>query len=201
MFIKSKTAIVPYRSDTEAKTALKELRHFGFDMNRVSVIGCDHFLAEHVVGYHTAGDRVRNWGSRREFWGGIWGPLFGCASVLIPDSGPLVIAGPLVGWIVEVLEEAVLKDGVNAIRITLVSLCVPEESVQEYEAALRSGKCLVIAHGSEADAKLARKILTVTHPDVCVGSPQRWTTKHSWRSIVGFRGSAQREREQSAQRQ
>ena len=103
MLIKSKTAVAPYKSDAEAKSVLKELRHVGFNMNRVSIIGCDHLLAERVVGYHTAGERMNHWGGGETFWGGIWGPLFGCASVLIPDSGPLVIAGPLVGWIVEAM--------------------------------------------------------------------------------------------------
>jgi hypothetical protein len=53
-----------------------------------------------VIGYYNAGDRMKYWGKLGAFWGGFWGLLFGSAFFLIPGVGPLLVAGPLVGWIV-----------------------------------------------------------------------------------------------------
>ena len=40
------------------------------------------------------------------FWGGIWALLLGSAFFWVPGLGPLLVAGPLVAWIVGALETA-----------------------------------------------------------------------------------------------
>src|SRR5580692_1301004 len=89
-----------YKSHTEAEAAVKELQKSGFDMKKLSIVGRDYHMDEQVVGYYNTGDRMKHWGKMGAFWGGIWGLLFGSAFFLIPGVGPLVVAGPLVGWIV-----------------------------------------------------------------------------------------------------
>jgi hypothetical protein len=41
----------------------------------------------------------------------------------------------------------------------LIGLGIPKDSVIQYDTALKAGKYLVVAHGSNADAERARDIL------------------------------------------
>jgi uncharacterized membrane protein len=154
-----------YKSHAEAEAAVKELQRSGFDMKKLSIVGRDHHTDEHVVGYYNAGDRMKCWGRQGAFWGGIWGMLFGSAFFLIPGVGPLLVAGPLVGWIVGALEGAVVVGGLSAIGAGLYSLGIPKNSILQYETALKTGKFVVIAHGTAAEAGRAREIIHRTHPE------------------------------------
>ena len=68
-----------------------------------------------TLGYYNTGDRMMYWGKLGAFWGGLWGLLFGSAFFLVPGIGPLVVAGPLVTWIVGALEGAVVMGGFSAL--------------------------------------------------------------------------------------
>src|SRR5512135_272890 len=146
-----------YNSHTEAEASIKELQRSGFDMKKLSIVGKDYHTEEHVVGYYNAGDRMKCWGKTGAFWGGIWGMLFGSAFFLIPGVGPLLVAGPLVSWIVGALEGAVVVGGLSAIGAGLYSLGIPKNSILHYETALKSGKFVLIAHGSAGEASRARE--------------------------------------------
>ena len=95
-----------YNSHTEAEASIKELQRSGFDMKKLSIVGKDYHTEEHVIGYYNSGDRMKVWGKLGAFWGGFWGLLFGSAMFFIPGIGPLIVFGPLVGWIVGALEGA-----------------------------------------------------------------------------------------------
>jgi uncharacterized membrane protein len=154
-----------YKSHTEAEAAVQELQHSGFDMRKLSIVGRDPHTDEHVVGYYNAGDRMKYWGKMGAFWGGIWGLLFGSAFFLIPGVGPFLVAGPLVGWIVGALEGAVVVGGLSAIGAGLYSLGIPKDSILRYETALKTGKFVLIAHGTAAEASRAREIINRTSPE------------------------------------
>ena len=93
-------------------------------MKSLSIAGKDTHTDEHVVGYCNAGDRMKRWGKVGAFWGGFWGLLFGSGLFLIPGLGPILIAGPLVAWIIAGLEGAVVVGGVTALGAGLVSIGV-----------------------------------------------------------------------------
>jgi hypothetical protein len=155
-----------YKSHGEAELTVRALQQAGFDMKKLSIVGCDYHTDEHVVGYYNAGDRMKYWGKAGAFWGGIWGLLFGSAFFMIPGVGPLLVAGPLVGWIVGALEGAVVAGGLSALGAGLFSLGIPHDSILKYETALKTGKFLVIAHGTAEDAAHAREIIHRTNPDL-----------------------------------
>ena len=151
-----------YNSHTEAEAGIKELQQSGFDMKKLSIVGKDYHTEEHVVGYYNAGDRMKFWGKLGAFWGGFWGLLFGSALFFIPGIGPLIVFGPLVGWIVGALEGAVVVGGLSALGAGLYSIGIPKDSIMEYETALKSAKFLVIAHGTADEVAKAKSILETT---------------------------------------
>ena len=91
--------------------------------------------------------------------------LFGSAAFIIPGLGPILVAGPLVGWIIGALEGAVVVGGVSAIGAGLFSLGIPKNSIVQYETALKMGKFVVIAHGTPEEVTAARKIINSTKPE------------------------------------
>jgi len=148
-----------YPSHTAAETAIKELQRSGFEMKKLSIIGRDQHTDEHVLGYYNAGDRMKVWGRAGAFWGGLWGLFFGSAMFWMPGLGPLLVAGPLVSWIISALEGAIVVGGLSAIGAGLYSLGIPKDSILRYETALKTGKYVLIAHGTLADTNHAKDIL------------------------------------------
>jgi len=151
-----------FNSHTEAEDGVKALQKSGFNMKKLSIVGKDYHTEEHVVGYYNAGDRMKYWSKWGAFWGGLWGLLLGAGFFAIPGIGPVIVAGPLVGWIVGALEGAAVVGGVSALGAGLVSIGIPKDSVLKYETAVKSDKFLLVAHGDQAEVDKARDILKTT---------------------------------------
>jgi mannose/fructose/N-acetylgalactosamine-specific phosphotransferase system component IIC len=85
--------------------------------------------------------------------------LVGSAFFVIPGIGPLLVFGPLVGWIVGAMEGAVVVGGLSALAAGLYSIGMPKDSIMRYETAIKSDKFLVIAHGTADEVAKAKSIL------------------------------------------
>jgi len=163
---KNNSIVATYSSHAEAETAVKELQQAGFDMKKLSIVGRDYHTDEQVVGYYNAGDRMKYWGKMGTFWGGIWGMLFGSAFFWVPGLGPLLVAGPLVAWILGAIEGAAVVGGVSALGAGLFSLGIPKDSIVRYETAIKSGRFVLIAHGTVEDTTSAQEIIRRTEPEM-----------------------------------
>ena len=151
-----------YDTHEGAEAAVKALEKSGLDMKHLSIVGTEYRTEEQAVGFYTAGDRMKVWGTRGAFWGSLYGMLFGSAFFLIPAIGPMVVMGPLVGWIVGVLEGAVLGGTVGVFGAALTSIGVPEDAVVRYELAVKAGKFLVLVRGSADMIEHAHGVLKLT---------------------------------------
>jgi uncharacterized membrane protein len=156
------SVVAVYESHEQAEKAVKQLQEGGIDMKSLSIAAKDTHTDEHVVGYYNAGDRMKRWGKVGAFWGGFWGLLFGSAMFAIPGLGPILVAGPLVAWIVAGLEGAVVVGGVSAVGAGLASIGIPHDSIVEYEVALKSDKFVLLVHGSTETVDKAKHILAGT---------------------------------------
>jgi len=161
--LNTNSVVALFNQHTRAEEAVKQLQQDGFDMKKLSIIGKDYHSDENVVGYYTTGDRVMFWGKNGAFWGGLWGGmwgiLFGSALFVIPGIGPLVMAGPIVAWIVGALEGAIVVGGMSAVGAGLYSIGIPKESVLQYETSLKAGKFVLLVHGTPEEVTRAKKIL------------------------------------------
>ena len=154
-----------YDSHSQAEEAVKELQKSGVDMKKLSIVGKDYHSDEQVVGYYNTGDRMKYWGKLGAFWGGFWGLLFGSAFFFVPGVGPLLFAGPIVSYIVGALEGAVVVGGLSALGAGLYGMGIPKDSILQYETAVKSGKYVLIAHGSDVETVHAREIISRTNPE------------------------------------
>jgi len=156
------SVVAIYDTHVQAEQAVKELQQGGVDMKSLSIAARDTHTDEHVVGYYNAGDRMKYWGKLGAFWGGFWGLLFGSAAFAIPGLGPILVAGPLVAWIIAGLEGAAIVGGVSAVGAGLVSIGIPKDSVLKYDVALKTDKFLLVVHGTPEAVAKAKDIIDET---------------------------------------
>jgi len=162
--LKTNSVVALFNQHTQAEEAVKQLQQDGLDMKKLSIVGKDYHKDEDVMGYYSTGDRMKYWGKSGAFWGGLWGGmwgmLFGSAFFVIPGIGPLLMAGPIVAWIVGALEGAIVVGGMSAVGAGLYSIGIPEESVLQYETSLKAGKFMLVFHGTPDEVTRAKEILS-----------------------------------------
>lgn len=162
--VTTNAVIAIYNTHDQAENAIKQLQHAGFNMQTLSIAAKDTQTQEQVVGYYTVGDRMKRWGRIGAFWGGFWGLLYGAGLFAVPQLGFVLVAGPLVSWVVGALEGAAILGGVSAIGAGLISIGIPKDSVLKYDVALKTDKYLLIAHGLPEEVTRAKGILDDTSP-------------------------------------
>lgn len=162
----SHTAVAVFHTHENAEKAIHSLEKSGFDMKMLSIVGKDYHTEEHVVGYYNTGERMQSWGQRGAFWGALWGTLFGSAFFVIPGLGPILMAGPLVAVLVGALEGAAVVGGIGVLGGALASIGIPENSVVQYQAELKTGKFLLIVHGTQDEVQRAKTLLDTAKESV-----------------------------------
>lgn len=151
--------VAVFADHAAAEEAVKKLAQAGFEMKKLSVVGRGYHLSEHAVGFYNAGDRIRFWGKRGAFWGGLWGVFLGGVFVTVPVLGPMVVLGTLATAAIAAIEGALVIGGTSAIAAAFYSIGIPKDSVVEYETALAADSFIVMAHDTADQIAVARTIL------------------------------------------
>jgi uncharacterized membrane protein len=157
---KHNSAVGIFSNHQDAENAVKELQKSGYDMKKLSVVGKDYQTEENVIGYYNTGDRMASWGKFGLFWGWMWGILFGSAFLFLPGIGPVMIGGPLVSWLIGALSTAAVVGGISALGGALASIGIPEDSILQYETALKANKFILIVNGTVDEVEKAKNILS-----------------------------------------
>ena len=103
---------------------------------------------------------MASWGKFGLFWGWMWGILFGSAFLFLPGIGPVMIGGPLVSWLIGALSTAAVVGGISALGGALASIGIPEDSILQYETALKANKFILIVNGTVDEVEKAKNILS-----------------------------------------
>lgn len=151
--------IAVFSEHQAAEAAVKKLAEAGIDMKHLSVIGKGYHTEESVIGFYNTGDRVKFWGKRGAFWGGLWGWLFGGVFMFIPVVGHVVVLGYLASMVIAAVEGAVIVGGLSALGAALYGSGIPKDSVIAYETAITADSFLVTAHGPAEEMARAKAIL------------------------------------------
>jgi hypothetical protein len=158
------TVLAVFPNHEAAEGAVKELAAAGFEMKNLSLVGKGYHTDEKVVGFYNTGDRIKFWGTRGAYWGGLWGLFFGGLFMTIPVVGHVVVLGYLGAMVISAIESAVLVGGLSALGAALYGLGVPKDSVIEYETAVKADSFLVMAHGTADEMARAKSILGGLNP-------------------------------------
>jgi len=159
----SDAVIGVFANHMAAEAAIKKLTGAGFAMQHLSVIGKGYHTEEKVVGFYNTGDRVKFWGSRGAFWGGLWGLFLGGVFMMVPVIGSVVVVGYLAAAAIAAIEGAVIVGGLSALGGALASIGIPRDSVIAYETEIAADGFLVAVHGDAAEVKRGQEILGTTN--------------------------------------
>jgi hypothetical protein len=159
---KKNILVAIYRAHTDLDSALKRLKNWGFNMGKVSLVGRGYINEAQLVGCYLANSRMKHWGELGTFWDEYWGMLSGAAFFSIPGTGPVLVAGPLVSWIVAGLKDDEIAAGLNAIGVGLKSVAIPRGNIEKYETSLKAGNFLLLVHGAVEEITEARDLLHET---------------------------------------
>ena len=155
----SETLVAVFPDHAAAEDGVKKLAQAGFELKSLSVVGNGYHTEEKVVGFYDVGDRVKLWGQRGAFWGGLWGLFFGGLFVTTPAIGPVFVLGYLAGAAISAVEGAIVIGGLSAVGAALYSVGIPKDSVIAYETAIKADEFLVMAHGGAAETSRAKAVL------------------------------------------
>jgi hypothetical protein len=161
---KADTVIAVFSDHQAAEVAVKKLAQDGYEMKSLSIIGKGYHIDEKVVGFYNIGDRVKFWGLRGAFWGGLWGLFFGGIFLTLPMTGSVVILGFLANITIGAIDNAVIVGGLSAIGAAIYSVGVPNDSIVQYEADIKADQFLVMAHGEASEVARAKEILGTIKP-------------------------------------
>jgi hypothetical protein len=158
--------VAVYNDQAEAEKAIQALRQSGIDMQHVSLVGREG-PGETLSGCYHLGSEFKYCGKLSSFWGGVWSTLFGGAFFAVPSIGPVLVGGPLVRWIVEVLDRAIDVAELSEVGVALHRAGIPRASVLQCEAALRANQLLLIARGNASEVSRASDVLQTTAAVEC----------------------------------
>src|SRR6202041_3744406 len=102
----SDSVIAVFADHHAAEMAIKKLTAAGFEMKNLSVVGKGYHTEEKVVGFYSAGDRIKFWGTRGAFWGGFWGLFLGGLFITVPVVGQVFVLGYLATIAITAIEGA-----------------------------------------------------------------------------------------------
>lgn len=111
-----------YENPAHAQTAVVRCQESGLDLRKLSVAGRE---------CHTDWSTLPDW-----------------AYFDLPGLGPVLVAGPLAGWIVAAVKNEAIFGGLSAFGAALYNINITRHGISACEAALRADKLLVVACGA-----------------------------------------------------
>jgi hypothetical protein len=154
-----RAVVATYAGHEQAEAAVQALREAGIAMAHVSVAGRGDGDGKGFSGHYTSGGAVRHRGGHGRLWTALSNLLLDTGTFFIPGTGPIFVAGPVVGWVAGEVEGERLEGDIGPMGAALAGAGIPAEQRRVYETALQSGQVLVIVHGPAAEVEKARTAL------------------------------------------
>jgi hypothetical protein len=153
--------VAGYRNHFEATAAVRCLAAGGLALNTISIIGRNFETHEDIQGFYRPADAAIEGAGQGAWLGGLFGLMVGAMGFFVlPLVGSLMVLGPLSGLIAGAVGGA----GIGALISGLVAAGIPKDQALKYQERLQAGEFLVVVHGGESEAILARELLKATKP-------------------------------------
>lgn len=145
----SKVVIGIFDSYANASDAVEGLKNAEFAMDQISLLGKDSDEMREVVSHTVDTEKPDKMLANLSVAGAIGGLLIGLASIAIPGTGALVLAGPLLAAV----SGAAAGGALGAIAAALMHFDVPATEAKVYETHLTAGKVLVAVHVENSEER------------------------------------------------
>lgn len=154
------TCVAIYLKPALAEEALSRLQSAGFDSAQLSFVGRDTWA--NAAGSYTTGAGLKYCGSQGPFWERLWSVLSSWGVFWSSADGPMLVAGPLVGMIASAQKANSCDASIDGFTGGLSGIGIPEESIVQYEKALKNGAILLFVLGTLDETNRADHILDET---------------------------------------
>lgn len=154
--------VATFDTRREAEDGIKRLAVSGFAPQALSIVATGHRTEEQVVGFYSAGDRVRFWVRLGILWGGFWGFAIGGVLFAVPAADGFEFFEFLGTALVAALEGALIIGSLAASGATLYSFGRPTDSVLKYGRVAKAETYLIVVKGSADDAAFLKLLLPTT---------------------------------------
>jgi len=141
------------------EAAVETLQAAGFDPRKLSIIAKDDHSGERLLGWASAGRRVRFWGRLAPTWDRLAQRLSGAAFMFVPFVGHLVVLGSVAEWLTDDQPGHGCAEGATRLWRLLARVGVPSRDGIALESALREYDFMLVAAGTPEDAQIARRLL------------------------------------------
>ncbi|MFZ2279324.1 MAG: hypothetical protein WAW39_16140 [Prosthecobacter sp.] len=121
-------AVTVSNSHDEHAASTRHFQRCVCEMKQLSFAGCERKAGETGVGGFSTLGRVKCWGGLGAFWGGVWGWLTGSTFFQHEGAGPLMVADPMVAWMMGAVEGCLMGGGLSAVWACVFSLVMPKRS-------------------------------------------------------------------------
>ncbi len=149
-------------SQQSVQKAIRMLDESGYSLKNLSVLGRDCYGANHPSADELAVESHKKCTKSVSLWCKLWGILSGDAFLNIDGIGSVLVVGPLAPQLIGRWTEPETDDGRDPLNAGLDSLGVPQQSIEECEAALRSDRYVVVLCGNSDEVAKAKSILGPT---------------------------------------
>ena len=182
----AETVIGVYANRHLAAAAVSDLTGAGYGIGSLSIVGKGFHTGEQVSGFYNTGDRVKFWGTREAFWGGLWGnphvppcvtlgthgafwgdlwELFHDGLFMtVPRVGHVVVLGNLAAALKTAAVRAAVIGGQSAIAVALNGVDIPQDRISHCEAAVDADAFLVMVHAAAGEVARAEDLLGRANP-------------------------------------
>ncbi len=154
-----RAVVAIYAGHKQAEAAVRALDAAGVAMAHVSVAGRGQDGGAASSGHYTSGGAVRHHGGHGGLWTALSNLLLDTGTFFIPGTGPIFVAGPVVGWVAGEVEGERIEGDLGPVGAALASAGIPADQRRIYETALRAGQVLVIVHGPADEVATAKAAL------------------------------------------
>lgn len=163
-----RAVVATYSSQAAAEVAVRRLQLDGIASERLSIIGSKWEAREALQGHWNLPEwekaGLEKEGEREGFWvGSLFGMLEGFAFFLVPALGPIVVLGPVAGFL--------FGGGLGMLVGWAFGEATAEEISSRYRERLASGHFLVVAMCMADEEAGIRSKLELVHPDTVEGLP------------------------------
>jgi uncharacterized membrane protein len=182
--VADKSTVAVFETLEQAEQAVRRLNEGNYPIEQISIVAQNLETEKEVHGFITAGDIAKQGAGTGAWFGGIFGLLMGGAVLFVPGVGPLVVAGSLAAAMLGAAEGAAVGATAGALLSALAGWGVSREHIIKYEDHIKSGKYLVVAHGSDEQVERARGILGGTSPLELTKHAELTTDKSTDRAVA-----------------
>ncbi len=159
MYVENRAAVTVCDSQQSVQKAIRILDESGYSLKNLSVLGRDCYGANDVSADQFGIDSHKKCAKSVSLWCKLWGMLSGDAFLNIDGIGSVLVVGPLAPQLIGRWAETETEEGLDLLNAGLNSLGVPQGSIEECEAALRSDRYVVVLCGNSDEVARAKDIL------------------------------------------